>query len=1213
MLINTRNHPFCYYTKLVGVSASWLHIPHLLSQPFGMADLIIGPLVEILADKLASPILQKFQDRYNLKDNIKKLQKSLPLVQGFLEDAQKQQESRSAVRQWLTELEDAAFESEVLLDELAAETRARERRTAKGKEVSSGLMFFPFKPSDQLFELASDLQKKLKELDKIAEQVFTFNLQEKDVEKQNKSLGSSRETMSVPCNSVYGREEDKEKVIEFLLHTNNEEKKTKDSKSSCWPSVMSIVGIGGVGKTTLAQLVYKDETVNHRFELKLWVHVSKEFDLGNLMRRVIHSASKNRYELCELDNLQTQLCDLLKGKRFLLVLDDAWDEDEEKWNMFINLLKVGGEGSKVLITTRNQGVASITRSTMHELKGLTYDECWKLFEEIAFGEGGDGSNSNRLVGIGKEIVKKCGGVPLAVNKLASLLRSKKEEYWMSVQDSELWQLKAYQNSVVPVLKLSYHYLPSHLKRCLAFCSLFPKDHEIPREKLIYIWMAHGLVLPDGGTRQVEDIGGEYFDDLLSLSFFQKVEKHEDGSTEVYKMHDLIHDLVITIAGSGFSVLGQGLALTDLERTHHLSMVTKFESSSLPEGLFGAKHLRTLLLLSPGGSSDELTPFWPVNFIYLKALDLSGYGLKRLDEKVSELLCLKYLDLSSNPIQSLPRSISDLYFLQTLNLFECRNLVELPFDIAKVGSLRHLNIKGCEALTHMPARVGELVHLQTLPIYIVGRRPGNSIAQLEFLNLRNELSIKGMENIRHSEEAKKANMRAKKHLKTLELQWGSNNGSMDSIRETGTSSSAPLLGFEPTEDGDDVETILTCLEPHSYLKGLHVKGYPGRYFPAWDLPNLTMVELINCRKSENLPNLGHLPFLERLHLSGMNSITRISEAFYGGVSEPFPSLNYLRISDFPYLEKWSNISNGVPFPRLEELVLHRCPKLATAPTFPSLRHLKLHDCDAKIIKSMEKATTLSSLEIHNLPTLEYLSGTFLRKNHSLKSLEISSCKNLLSLPQELENLTTLKSLIISCCEKLIDLPPGLRKLERLELLEINGCHSLMMLPYEEIEGLRSLKTLTIENCNNLISISGGFHHLTALEQLSIMSCPQLTSLPDGFHNLSSLRSLNIVSCRSLAYLPVSLQHATALQSLVIHSCQDLTVLPEWFSRFTSLRSLAILECKRLMSLPEGLQSLTKLQLLSIQQCPILEDGCKRKGILWRRIAHIPHKYIGSMKL
>ncbi|XP_057788016.1 putative disease resistance protein RGA3 isoform X2 [Salvia miltiorrhiza] len=919
-----------------------------------MADLIIGPLIEILADKLASPILQKFQDRYNLKDNIRKLHHSLPRIQALLEDAQKQQETCHAVKQWLEELEDAAFEAEVLLDELAAETKERERRSTKGKEVAN---FFQFKPTDYLFELASHLQKKLKELDHIVEQAFTFNLQQHDLGKMLGSSGRCRETMSVAGDNVYGREEDKQNIINLLLDDNSEEKKI------IFPSVISVVGIGGIGKTMLAQLVYNDEMVSRHFELKMWVHVPKDFDLGNLMKRVIHSVTRKIYELCELDNLQAQLAELLKGRRFLLVLDDVWDEDEEKWHAFLNLFKVGGEGSRVLITTRSQGIRA---STMYELKGLSYEECWNLFKEMAFGEGGD----MRLIGIGKEIVKKCGGVPLAVRAMARLLRSKKEEYWMSVQDSELWQLKAYQSEVMPALKLSYQYLPSHLKRCLAFCSLFPKGHEIPREKMICIWMAHGLILPDGGTRQLEDIGGEYFDDLLSLSFFQQ-------SEDVYTIHDLIHDLVRTVAGCGFSVLGQGLvaAPNDLERTRHLSMVCSFDNSSLPEALFGAKHLRTLLL-SSGGSSDELTPFWPVNFIYLKALDLSGYGLKSLDEK-------------------------------TLNLFKCGDLVELPFEIAKLTSLRHLNIKGCEALTHMPAKVGELLHLQTLPIYIVGRRPGDSIAQLEFLDLRNELSIKSMENIRDSEEARKANMGEKKYLKSLKLQWGSGNGSKDN-------SSNPSHSFQPREDGDDVETILKHLEPHPHLKDLHVKGYPGRTFPDWNLPNLTMVELINCRRCENLPNFGHLPFLETLHLQGMNSITHITEAFYGGVAEPFPSLKHLTVRDFPYLEEWSSISNGAPFPRLEELVLDRCPNLTVAPTFPSIRRLELHHCDAKIISSIETTAALSSLVINQLPNLERLPGTFLGNKYSLESLEIRSCQNLLSLPPELEYLTALKSLIISCC-------------------------------------------------------------------------------------------------------------------------------------------------------------------------------------------------------
>ncbi|KAI3445835.1 hypothetical protein Pfo_002500 [Paulownia fortunei] len=1159
-----------------------------------MADLILSPLLQVVIDKLASPFLDKFRDLYNFKDNIRKLQNSLPVIQDLLEDAHKQQETQKAVKQWLLKLEDTVYESEDLLDELAVEIMMCERRSSSRKEVAG--LFFPFKPSNHLFELASKLQNKLKELDQIAEQGFSFNLQKMAVEKPFGSSGRSKETMSSVVESkIYGREGDKQNILDLLLPGNKGE--TTEGLL-----VISIVGIGGLGKTTVAQLVFNDEMVNHHFDLRMWIHVSEDFDVGKLMKSIIESASKRSCELCGLDLLQSQLQDSLSGKRFLLVLDDVWNEDQEEWERFSDLLRGGAEGSRVMVTTRSTKVASITGTKIYQLKELTDDDCWILFKQQAFRQGEDSGNT-KLLAIGKEIIRKCGG----------LLQFKKEEYWMSVQDSELWDLKECQTAILPALRLSYLSLPLHLKRCFAFCSLFPKNHEIKRERMIYIWMAQGLILPEGGKRELEDIGGEYFDDLLSLSFFQEVQKHCNASTAVYKMHDLLHDLARTVGGYDFAVLGHGLAASDLARIHHLSIVCNFDPSSLPEDLFEAKHLRTLLFLFPGGSSDDFTSFLPVNFIYLRVLDLSGCGIKRLNESVSALLCLRYLDLSSNPIQILPHTISNLCNLQTLNLLGCHNLVELPFGIANVTSLRHLNIMGCEALTHMPAMVGKLVHLQTLPIYIVGKMSSESITQLQFLNLRNELTIKCMENIRDAKEAKRANMRDKKHLESLRLQWGSSNGSKDLTPAEGTSTSNCSLSLPPEEDREDVEVILKYLEPHAYLKNLCVKGYPGLNFPDWDLPNLTMIELIDCRRCLHLPKFGQLPFLERLHLQGMNSITYISEAFYGGVSEPFPSLKYLTFRDFPYLVKWSSIINGVPFPCLEKLVLDKCPKLTITPRFPSIQHLELHHCHAKIMESMENVTSLSSLVIDKLPELEYLSGTFLQYNYSLESLEIRSCQNLYFLPSELENLIALKSLIISSCEKLSDLPPGMQKLKSLELLEINGCHSLTLLPYEEIEGLSSLKTFSIENCSNLISFSSGFHHLTALEQLSIMSCPKLTSLPDGFQTLSALRSLNIVSCPELISLPVSLQHVTALQSLVIHSCPGLTALPEWFRRFSSLRSLAISNCKYLKSLPEGLKCLTTIQHLSIQDCPLLEKLCrKKKGKEWQKIAHIPHNYIGSLK-
>ncbi|KAL2457239.1 putative disease resistance RPP13-like protein 1 [Abeliophyllum distichum] len=1152
-------------------------------------------------DKLASSFIEKFRDLYNFKDNIRKLQQTLPMVQAILEDAQNQQETQKAVKKWLLNLEDIAYASEDLLDEIADEISKCERRSSRGKDVSS--FFLPFKPSDHLFDIASELQNKLKELNEISKQGFTFNLR---VEKRSGSFDRSKETWSSVVESkIYGREGDKQNLLGLLLPS--DKGKTKECLS-----VVSIVGIGGLGKTTVAQLVYNDEKVNHHFDLKLWIYVSESFDVKKLMMTIVESATKGSCRLCSMDLFQSQLQDSLCGKRFLLVLDDVWNEDKEEWERFTDLLGSGAEGSRVVVTTRSMKVASFMGTTVYNLKVLSDDACWVLFRKQAFGAGQEDENTN-LMKIGKEIIKKCGGVPLAAKTLGSLLRFKKEDYWMSVQDSELWNLKECQGAILPALRLSYVYLPPHLKRCFAFCSLFPKNHEINKEKMIYIWMAEGLILPDGGNRQLESIGEEYFDDLLHLSFFQEVGKCKNASDVVYKMHDLVHDLSRTIGGSQFVIFGHGSAPSDLARTRHSSIVCNFDPSYFPRDLFEAKHLRTLLFLFPGGSSGDIPFFLIINFIYLRVLDLSGCGIKSLHESISALVCLRFLDLSSTSIQTLPNTISDLCNLQTLNLSGCCYLVELPFGMANVTSLRHLNIMGCKGLTQMPAGIGKLVHLQTLPIYIVGKRTWESIAELHSLNLRGELHIKCMENIRDTKEAKKANMREKKYLQMLRLQWGSSKKSKD-LTPTKVTSSDSSSSSLPEESCKDVEDILECLEPHANLKNLHIEGYPGIVFPIWELPNLVTIELINCRNCIHLPKLGQLPFLERLHLQGMDGITTIDVGFYGGVfPEPFPSVKFLIIKDFPNLEEWSSVDGGVPFCRLEKFILDKCPNLNNAPAFPSIQHLELHYCNAKIMESLENITSLSSLVIDMLPDLNQISGSFLGNNNCLESLEIRACQNLHLLPPELENLIALKSLIISCCKKLSDLPPGMQKLKRLEFLEINGCHSLILLPHEEIEGLSSLKTFSIENCSNLISLSSGFHHLTALEQLSIMSCPKLTSLPDDFKNLSTLRSINIISCPELSSLPTSLQHVMTLQSLVIHSCPYLTTLPEWFSKLSSFRSLAISNCERFITLPDAIQALATLQHLSIQDCPHLERLCKKmKGKEWQKIKHIPHLYIGSLK-
>ncbi|KAF5475916.1 hypothetical protein F2P56_007671 [Juglans regia] len=900
------------------------------------------------------------------------------------------------------------------------------------------------------------------------------------------------------------------------------------------------------------------------------------------------------------------------------VLDDVWNEDQIKWESFVNYLRNGVEGCKILVTTRSENVASLvgTGSSYH-LRGLPEDDCWELLKEQAFRPGEEEDHNLKL--IGKQIVKKCGGVPLAAMTLGSLLRSSRDQgYWLSVKDRDLCIMDESVSGIMPALKLSYFHLKVHLKRCFAYCSLFPKSYDFKKEKLIHLWMAEGLILADGHN-PLEDIGNGYFDDLLRKSFFQEVKDGKDDSTKVYRMHDLIHELAQSVAGNEFLKLEHGRPTpSDLAKTRHSSVVCNFPSSAIPPALLKVTRLRTLLLLSPGFSSEEL-PFLPTNFMYLRVLDISGSGIKKLQKSIGNLVSLRYLDLSKTSIQALPDTICDLCNLQTLNLSGCCHLQTLPDGMEKLINLRHLNITGCERLARMPTGIGKLVHLQTLPIYIVGKRNGEGISELSCLNLRGELNIKCLENVRDAKETKLANLKQKKHLHVLGLFWGNDdeNRRMRLANHTAGSqhSIGSLHGHYSDARLEELEDILECLEPHEYLKKLFIKGYAGIKFPSWGLPSLTGLVLINLKRCKNLPSIGQLPLLKNLYLQAMEGIEFIDQDFYGAdyIQSPFPSLKELTLRDFPNLKEWrgSNGGQGL-FPRLEKLIVSKCPKLSTAPVIPSLQHVELQGCHPLLVNSMENLTSLLVMVIDTFPDLLLLPGELLKSSVLLTSLKISSCTNLSSLPSEIENLTALKSLSICWCQALSSLPQGLQNLTSLESLEISECNLIDSLPDDGIRGLSSLRTLSIENCTNLSSLSTGLQYLSALEHLTIMYCPKLDSLPNDLSNLSTLRSLSILWCPRLGSLPEGLQHVRTLQTLEIRSCPGLEEFPEWTNNLSALRSLAISDCNNMTSLPEELVCLSTLQHLSIQDCPNLEKWWKdMRRRDRRRISHISHIYIGSL--
>ncbi|XP_037491101.1 LOW QUALITY PROTEIN: disease resistance protein RGA2-like [Jatropha curcas] len=1084
-----------------------------------MEEIVLSPLLQVIYDRVASPVLQRLADMWDLKDNLKRLQQSLLMVQAILEDAEEQQVTRKAVRVWLSMVKSAASDAEDLLNEF----------TARGSlDVDHG----------------------------------------------------------VP--EVHGREKDKEKIVQLLL--------SRVANLEGYPAVIPIIGIGGIGKTTLAQLAYNDEIATQHFDVKTWVFVSENFDVKRIMKAIIESATKERCKFTETDVIRSKLLDLLHKKRCLIVLDDVWTEDLDDWEKLRPLFRGGDVGSKIIITTRSIKVGMILDSPTfpYYLEVLDEEDSWTLFRQRAF-RVGEEENYPNLLPIGKQIVKKCGGLPLATKTLGSLMRFKRDERgWLLVASSELWSSNVDHGGILPSLMLSYRHIPSHLKRCFAFCSIFPKNYEIKKEKLIHLWIAEGFILQEG-DEPAEDIGNQYFNDLVWICFFQKAEKCDNR----YKMHDTIHDLARYVAGKEFLILEKCPASNNLAQVRHSSIISKFGSFSVPEALYKAGHLRTLMLIV-GGDLQEVPKKLFLHFRYLLVLDLNSSGLKKLEESIGGLFCLKYLDLSYTFIRILPQTIRYLYSLQSLNLHGCCYLEQLPS--LPEANLRHLIITECQALELMPDILPQ--GLRTLPIYILrfGRLLG-----LKDLDLHGELKIKRLQKVKTRDDAESANMRLKENLKSLGLYWCENDGQLDNRI-------------------DAVEDILEALQPHQNLEELHMEGYPGIKFPNWSLPNLIMVNLSNCKKCECLPTLGNLSFLKMVSFCGMDGVKGIGLEFYGeGMHTPFPELEELTIKGFPNLEEWSIVNDGQTFPKLRKLIVNNCPRLAKMPSFRSLQHLELRDCSQTIfsnenlpslsILAIEKIpelcslprsflvenTLLTSLEIiscENLPSLSILAiekipelfslpRSFLVENTLLTSLEIISCPKLHSLPSELGSLISLKTLTIRWCEELTSLPQSLQNLKALEYLEICECHNIISLPDNGLGGLTSLRILSIENCSKLISLSSSLEHLTSLEQLTIMYCPSLSSLPEGLQHLSALRSLTMLSCPLFSTLPEELQYVTTLLSLEIHSCPGLTALPEWFRNLTSLRSLTISDCHNLKCLPESF-SFSALQYLCIQDCPRLEE-------------------------
>ncbi|XP_039114621.1 putative disease resistance protein RGA3 [Dioscorea cayenensis subsp. rotundata] len=1113
---------------------------------------VVSAFLQILFEKLAVAALDEYQSLRNAKKEFQYLSNTLSSIQDLLEDAEEKQLKDKPVRGWLVKLKDVAVDIDDLLDK---NKTAVQRSKLKNQKASRYLSCYFFNKVFLDYKLAHKIKGINERLDKISRERNVLGLQVLNNHASRLEIEEKPQTSSLVDDSrVFGREQDKENIVKLLLATGD------GFNNHFNVPILPVVGMGGLGKTTLTQLVYNDNRVKEHFQLRMWLCVSENFDERKLTRETLECTlsdySNTNTNTTNLNLLQEDLFQKLKGKKFLLVLDDVWNENREKWSRYYAALAAGERGSKILMTTRNENVGLIMGALKpYYLNQLSDEDCWLLFRSCAF-VNGSSSGHPKLEIIGKMIVKKLKGLPLAAKTLGSLLYSKlDEDEWENILRSEIWELPTDQNNIMPALRLSYKHLPPNLKQCFAFCSVFHKDYVFGRDDLVHMWMALGFIQHQGRKR-MEDVGYSYFDELVSRSFFQA----QKGN---YVMHDAIHDLAQSISIGECVRLEDKLQndMTDKALHSSFSCSHTMHTSFVP--FYRFNRLRTLLLLQGYKSSTGLIPddlFMRLKF--LRVLDLNRRDIDELPNSIGNLDQLRYLGLSGTGIRALPSSISKLYNLQTLRLKHCNELSRLPRGITGLVNLRHLEAN--RLLISEIAGIGKLTCLQKLGEFNVRQRMGFHITELkDMTELRGHLCISDLENVISGEEAREAMLNAKASLTSLELIWSEE------------------IHVASLEECIQVE-VLRYLQPQNEIRELSIKGYSGFLFPDWlgssSLSSLHTIHLSNCKNSKFLPPLGQLPFLRYLDIGGMDSVTHIGQEFLG--FEGFPSLIELVLEDMPCLEEWVIAQGEGVFPCITEIQIRECPELRELPQLPpTLMKLTVLEAGVSCLPQLKTAISSSSSSSSSAAAAAALSYMY-----------IHDCPNLTSLRNGLlsQELKSLRELTIANCEELVSLPMDLFK------------------------PLVSLKNLHIYNCPK---VSCSFQEATgllpaSLEDLRISSCsvelinPMLKCLG----SLTTLRHLKICDYSELNYFPKETRLPDMLKLLTLCNCANLLCLPPLL-HVSGLETLVISDCPLAMLPVDGLPA--ELQELHIDGCPVLKNLLEQDdGREWAKIVHVPKVVIDS---
>ncbi|CAL5376366.1 unnamed protein product [Camellia sinensis] len=552
---------------------------------------------------------------------------------------------------------------------------------------------------------------------------------------------------------------------------------------------------------------------------------------------------------------------------------------------------------------------------------------------------------------------------------------------------------------------------------------------------------------------MEDVGGEYFRELLSRSFFQPL---STGKSSKFVMHNLINDLAQVVARDTCFRLEDRLKYQEqcknIKKARHSSYMRESREGMKKFEIFDkAMHLRTFLpFYTPYGWNCYLASNVPLNLLLklrrLRVFNMSRYRITEVPNSLGDLKHLRYLNLSNTYVEELPESLGFLYNLQTLMLRECEKLKKLPTDLGNLIDPRHLNTTGADSLEKLPLGICKLVSLQTLSNFIVTKNSGHRLRELgNLIYLRGKLCLSGLQNVVVPFEAKEANLNDK-GFDVLSMEWSVNS--------------------DDSRDGRVETEVLDMLQPHKNLKELHIKGYLGTRFPNWIgdplFSNMADLSLDNCGNCASLPPLGQLPSLKKLYIKGMSVLKHVGREFYGqGGVQPFLLLETLSFENMPEWEDWYTFGDHKevqPFTHVKYLSIIKCAKLLKMlPTdLPCLNNLEIRDCPKLCVMMAKDLPCLNNLEISKCP--QFLVEGSSISLPSLTSIAMDDVP-LTSLQVVLEMRSMVDDEVISANAK------SKRPSSRTSL-SIGMIKKLELLPKWVTYGLMELEALEITSCEEL---------------------------------------------------------------------------------------------------------------------------------------------------